>query len=349
MKKLIAIAAVALASVSFAADCNTCNTCTTCGDNCGWGYKLKVLVKTTATKSATKVINTCNTCNTGCTTCPGSCYRKPVTKKFLGYIFGRTTGTACTGCGCNNWTNFNFVLWNYAAKKTPVQIRGIELQQFNRFGESVGSMAELAFALTGKVGGYEKGELTDDFNLQFAGFGNIGERSNGTKAIKSISGFCAGILPCYCYEQTKDACGIVTDTTNRLSTVWTICGQQYYSRTTAAYGKWVLAWDSPIVNAITAGKIVFEKAAADVNEDTDKNPFRADYGFTPAGFEKGWRFYAEGFKVNSIYGVEAYCSAKYDGAPGEAYVGGDEEDANGEAEVSYSIADYLFSEESPVE
>lgn len=348
MKKMIAIAAIALSGAVFAATscntcptatpCNTCNTCNVCGDKCGWGYKLKVLLKTTATKSATKVVNTC-ACNT-CTTCTGSCYRKPVTKKYLGYFFGRTNGSTCSGCECNNWEYFNFVLWNYDANKEPVLVSGLELLQFNRFGESQGSMVELAFTLGADVNvvDLESQITTLPMQLAFAGFGNIGERSNGTKAIKSISGFCAGVIPCYCNETTKNACGTITSATNRLSTVWTICGTKYYSQSTAAYGKWVLAWDSPIVNAITAGKIKFEQAEPTSGEeaeggDTEAKVFRAISGFTPAGFKAGYRFYGEGFKLDGEYKLAAYASAKFDG---------DKEDTDLDEEA-YKIWDYLWT------
>lgn len=253
MKKLIAIATIAVTGALFAATapCNTCstpcNTCVTCGDNCGFGYKLKVLIKTTSTKVPTKAVKATSTvcCNT-CETCVGTCYRKPVTKKYLGYFFGKTSGySACTPCICNDWQAFNFVLWDYV-NKNAIDIRRFELQQLNRFGESKGTMAEMAF----RIGNYE------GIDLQFAGQGNMGTRSNGTPAIKSISGFCAGLLPVFCQNDLSTPCEKKVGPRYR-SIVWTICEAPYYSLTSAAYGKWVLAWDSAIVKRIQAGNIKF--------------------------------------------------------------------------------------------
>ena len=292
MKKLIAIAAVALVGAAFA-DCGTCNTC---GDPCGFGYKLKVLLKTTASKSDTvKKVNTCSTCNTGCTTCLKDCYRKPVTKKLLGYVFGKTGGTQCGGCDCNDWDTFNFVLWNYVTK-APVLVEEIDVQQFNRFGESKGTMAEMAFTLKGET--YtEVASVPFPFMLQFAGFGNMGTRTNGKDAIKSVSGFCAGVIPCFCYDYTKDQCGTTTFETNRLSSVWTICGSTRWSAHTAAYGKWVLAWDSPIVNRITAGKITFGSIPTAGEEEEELQTLAID-GYTPTGFKSGRLFYASKVPAN---------------------------------------------------
>ena len=292
MKKLIAIAAVALVGAAFA-DCDTCNTC---GDPCGFGYKLKVLLKTTASKSDTvKKVNTCNTCNTGCTTCLKDCYRKPVTKKLLGYVFGKTGGTQCGGCDCNDWDTFNFVLWNYVTKD-PILVEKIDVQQFNRFGESKGTMAEMAFRLRGET--YtEVANVPFPFDLQFAGFGNMGTRTNGKPAIKSVSGFCAGTIPCFCYDYYEDQCGTKHNETNRLSHVWTICGvDNRWSAHTAAYGKWVLAWDSPIVNRITAGKIAFD--VLEIAGEEEGLATLATSGYTPTGFKAPYLFYAAKVPAN---------------------------------------------------
>ena len=291
MKKLIAIAAVALTGAVFAATscntCSTCDTCVTCGDNCGFGYKLKVLIKTTSTKVPTKVIaSSCNVCNT----CTGTCYRKPVTKKYLGYFFGKTTGySACTPCICNDWQAFNFVLWDYV-NKNAIDIRRFELQQLNRFGESKGSMAEMAF----RIGNYE------GIDLQFAGQGNMGTRTNGTPAIKSISGFCAGLLPVYCQEDLSTPCEKITGPRYR-SIVWTICGAPYYSLTSAAYGKWVLAWDSAIVKRIKAGNIKFYTApiVSEGEEEAAAGEVQflcmalANNGYTPSSLAANIPLYCE--------------------------------------------------------
>ena len=279
MKKLIAIAAVALAGVTFAAECNTCSTCTTCGTPCGWGYRIKVLLKTTTTKSTVKQVNTCSTC----TTCKSACYRKPTTKRYLGYVFGHTGKTTCTACTCNGWDRFNLVLWNYDTK-VPVEVRRLDVLQFNRFGESVGSMAEVAVRLINPL-----------FDLQFAGFGNMGTRTDGTPAIKSISGFCAGIIPALCNDNLKDQCGNPIPSQAYRSRIWTICGTPLYSATTAAYGKWVMAWDSAIVNRINNGAIKFVPAVAaqgDGEEIEDERAgFEAIAGYIPARFSSAALFF----------------------------------------------------------
>ena len=252
MKKLIAIAAVALVGAAFA-DCNTCTK------PCGWGYKVKILLKTTAAAN-TKVAASCSTCKTTV----NGCYRKPTTKRYLGYFFGKTAGdgTSCTPCGCNDWEKFNFVLWNYDTKDA-ILVPSFNLMQFNRFGEEKGTAFEMAFALSNS-------QITYEYNLTFAGFGNVGKRTDGTLAIKSVSGFCAGVINDYCATLEKN-CSTINVKAVARSSVWTICGTKAYSATTAAYGKWVMAWDSSIVNRITAGKIGFLGNMA-------------TSGFTPARF-----------------------------------------------------------------
>lgn len=301
MKKLIAIATIAVTGALFAATapcntcstpCSTCNTCVTCGDNCGFGYKLKVLIKTTSTKVPTKVGKATSTscCNT-CTTCVGTCYRKPITKKYLGYFFGKTSGySACTPCICNDWQAFNFVLWDYV-NKNAIDIRRFELQQLNRFGESKGTMAEMAF----RIGNYE------GIDLQFAGQGNMGTRSNGTPAIKSISGFCAGLLPVFCQNDESTPCEKKVGPRYR-SRVWTICGAPYYSLTSAAYGKWVLAWDSAIVKRIKAGNIKFYTVPVTSEGETEEAAAGevqflcmalANNGYTPSSLDANIPLYCE--------------------------------------------------------
>ena len=279
MKKLIAIAAVALAGLTFAAECstcNTCNTCNTCGTPCGWGYRIKVLLKTTATNTQIKQVNTCGTCGT-CATCKEACYRKPTTKRFLGYVFGHTGKTTCSTCTCNAWDRFNLVLWNYDTK-APVAVRRLDVLQFNRFGQSEGSMAEVAVRLSNQG--------IEPFDLQFAGFGEMGTRTDGTPAIKSISGFCAGIIPALCKDNLKDQCGNPIPGQAYRSRIWTICREPLYSATTAAYGKWVMAWDSAIVNRINNGAIKFWTPTEGDDPD-ERDGFEASAGYTPARFTRG--------------------------------------------------------------
>lgn len=310
MKKLIAIAAVALVGAAFA-DCNTCDTCTT---PCGWGYKVKILLKTTAVKDIKKV-NTCNTC----TTCATGCYRKPTTKRYLGYFFGKTAkGTSCAPCGCNAWDTFNFVLWNYDTK-VAIFVPSFTMLQFNRFGEEKGTAFEMAFNLSNN-----QVQLRQEYNLQFAGFGNVGKRTDGTIAIKSVSGFCAGVINAYCttYEKT---CEVKPTATTR-SYIWTICGTtQAWSGTTAAYGKWVMAWDSSIVNRITAGKIAFN------------NDNRATEGFVPARFSDYYQLFAKGSAaVNEDEEYEA-----------EFYKNGKEyKDFEADVETGYWVAPFLYADPS---
>lgn len=343
MKKLILAFAVAAASVIASAaecgtcgTCNPCNTCTTCGKPCGWGYRIKVLLKTTATNSKAKVAQT-SCCS--CTTCPSVCYRKPTTKRYLGYVFGVTNkANDCTPCECNCWKRFNLVLWDYDSKQ-PIPVRTLVVLQWNRFGESKGSMVETAVRLANTYVD-ESGKPQFPFDLQFAGLGDIGIRTDKTPAIKRVSGFCAGIIPSFCQDVTKTCCETIKGPAKR-STIYTLCyggsgctscstgdcDKSLFSCTTAAYGKWVMAWDSAIVNRITKGAIKFV-AAADDNEDDDVTAgFMAIEGYTPNRFNQGtYLFFGAIDKVYGDEGIEVTPKAYLNGLE----LGGDAGDAPAE-------------------
>ena len=307
MKKLILAFAVAAASVIASAavntcsTCNTCDTCTTCGKPCGWGYRIKVLLKTTATNSKAKVAQT-SCCS--CTTCPSVCYRKPATKRYLGYVFGVTNkANTCSPCECNCWKRFNLVLWDYDSKQ-PIPVRTLAVLQWNRFGEAKGSMVETAVRLANTA--YLADGVTPEFpfDLQFAGLGDIGIRTDKTPAIKRVSGFCAGIIPSFCQDVTKTCCETLRGPAKR-STIFTLCyggsgctscstgdcDMALYSCTTAAYGKWVMAWDSAIVNRITKGAIKFVEAAPVTDDDDPTFGFMAIDGYIPSRFSSAYRFF----------------------------------------------------------
>ena len=111
----------------------------------------------------------------------------------------------------------------------------------------------------------------------------------GATALKSASGFCAGVLPQYCEKVAKDACGTQTVGLSR-SRVWTICGTPCYSGTSAAYGKWMLRWDSSIANRVQNGRITFGQPDVYGN---DECRCYATGGFVPLGFKATVPYYVQ--------------------------------------------------------
>ena len=243
MKKMIVFSAIAgLAGFAMAAP--------ECGADCAWGYKVKTILKTT---TAANISNA--------TTCVAGCYRKPATKRYLGYFFGKTEagqGTCgASSCGCNDYTAGNLVVWNFDTKQA-VKIDSASFIQLNRIGYADTKTAEIAFTVN---------------DLTFAGFGTCGKRADGTVAIKNANGFVAGLIPGLC-STCDEVCGAIDPSTcvDTDANVWSICGDPGTSKTTAAYGKWAMAWDAEIVDRITTGKTVLDDDG------------KASAGFIPAGF-----------------------------------------------------------------
>ena len=240
MKKLmIAAAAAALVGGAFAADCGECaDKCTPCAEPCPFGYRLKVMVRTTASCNVTK--------GSECGECSSANYRGPVIRRFMGMVYG-TVGTEAgncgeQGCACNDWKDTaNIALYDYD-HSLAVALDYAELIQLNRIGCKAAdrNKAEMAFSVGFLCNDKPTGAMT------FAGFGLCGNH-NGKITIGSISGYCAGLLPAGQVE-VKD-CKEVSTCGNL---VWNLCcNTSYTCTTTAAYGKWTLVWDSDVASKVS--------------------------------------------------------------------------------------------------
>ena len=277
MKKLmIATMVAALSAVSFAAACGDTCACTT---DCVYAYEFIMLVKSTEGKTTAVVKE--SPC--GCDTCEGCCYRKPRMRKYAGFVFG-TVGsgsTACaSGCGCLPFykdaeegddtfaDGWNQLFWDVRTKKAVWD------------GEDATKGATLAFDFVDAIGNQSRetveavGTFTvpnlaedgTDGVMTIAGFGSRGKKGNGKIMVKSISGFCAGTLPCYCEGvDSSDPCHEVP--TLGLAYGWTVCSDQSMCPTatnpaeditggcTAAYGKWTLKWNATAQAKLTANYV----------------------------------------------------------------------------------------------
>ena len=87
MKKIIM--AFAIAAVAGFASASSCND--PCGEACPFGYRLKVMVRTTGS------CNAINTAKTACDECNMASFRGPVIRRFMGLVYG-TTGTEAGTC-----------------------------------------------------------------------------------------------------------------------------------------------------------------------------------------------------------------------------------------------------------
>jgi len=239
---------------AFAAECTT---------DCAWGYAIKVLVKTTTAES----LYSDSTCTT-------SCYRKPATRRYIGYFFGTTTGVDTCGvsCGCWDPTDENSVkgriaMWNYDTKEAVTPEADLIL--CNRIGKDDTRRIEMVFTTKYTKYGYDNA-------LTFAGFGRADQLASGNKEIKVVSGFCAGTVPSCCVT-CDEVCGVVQEDTcvATPATVWNLCDQVGGSFMTAAYGKWIMKWDAEIVNRISFNKTIVGETAEEAS------------GFTPAGYQAG--------------------------------------------------------------
>ncbi len=190
---------------------------------CAFGYQIKIMVKTTDGN----VITNCGPCN------QTACVRSPATKRYVGYIFGKSDDAIA--CDCNEWSNAEIVLWNYDTKKAAVPtVASIKILDRIYSGDS--ATAEITFTL-------------DD--MTFSGFGRCSRRSDGTVALKQASGFCAGSMPAPTCSSCD--CGDATPTK-----VWSICSSpadmpEEECDNTTCYGKWAMTWSALVEDRVIKG------------------------------------------------------------------------------------------------
>ena len=233
--------AFAIAAVSAFASASSCND--PCGEACPFGYRLKVMVRTTGS------CNAINTAKTACDECNMASFRGPVIRRFMGLVYG-TTGTesnGCrdTGCACNDWKDTAKVAFFDYDTSRPVALDAgtTELLQLNRIGCKAEdrAKAEMAFQV-----GFGCGENVAA--MTFAGFGLCGNH-NGKITVGAISGYCAGQLPAATTIAATSPCA--DPTTDCGNMAWNICCNTYYKCAyTAAYGKWTLVWDTGIASKV---------------------------------------------------------------------------------------------------
>ena len=246
MKKvMIAAVVAALAGIASAVtDCSECSS--SCGDpaKCPFGYRFKVMVRTTGACSA-PAVGVCGECST-------QTYRKPVIRRFMGLVYGTTATTSTglcgeTGCGCNAWHNNAYVAIYDYDNATPMTLNAdkTELLQLNRIGceQADRNKAEMAFQI-----GFECDKNVAV--MTFAGFG-LCVNHDGNRTVGAISGYCAGLLNAGATVRV-DAC---TDKTTCSNYAWRLCcptdtNAAFESAYTAAYGKWTLVWDSGIASKV---------------------------------------------------------------------------------------------------
>ena len=276
MKKLmIATMVAALSAVSFAGACDDTCACTT---DCVYAYEFIMLVKSTEGKSTAVVKE--SPCE--CTTCGTCCYRKPRMRKYAGFVFG-TVGsgsTACaSGCGClpfytgaeeglDTFTDWNQLFWDVRTKNAVWD--GVEPDSGAKlvfdFVDAIGYQSRETVEAVGTftVPNYvDDAEDAADGVMTIAGFGTRGRKGNGKIMVRSISGFCAGKLPCYCegVDRTTDPCH--ERPTLGLAYGWTVCSDlsmcpdeaaadDITGGCTAAYGKWTLKWNATAQAKLTA-------------------------------------------------------------------------------------------------
>lgn len=183
--------------------------------------------------------------------CGSVCLRTPATKRLAGFIYGTTSykepdcGCGEGSCGCNNWKNAEFLLWDYDTKREAMP-KSVKMVQLDRIYNGDTSTVELAMSLDG-----------NGYDLNLAGHGRAAKR-NGQWTLKNASGFCAGVIPA---EVCKFPCSDVA------SAVWSMCADEtqapdLYAKTTAAYGKWTIDWSPTIFNRVTAGEQIMQPGAS---------------------------------------------------------------------------------------
>ena len=232
MKKvMIAAAVAALTGIATAA---------TCGEDCPFGYRFKVMVRTTASCSVVA--------QSACDECTTATYRGPAIRRFMGLVYGVTDteqGTCGeTGCGCNTWEDNAYVAFFDYDNASPMTLDAdaTELLQLNRIGCKAEDRqkAEMAFAV-----GFTCGDNVAQ--MTFAGFGLCGNH-NGKITVGAISGYCAGQLPAGAVISNGPCADPTTVCGNY---AWNLCcNTSYICAYTAAYGKWTLVWDSTIADKV---------------------------------------------------------------------------------------------------
>lgn len=236
-KMMIAAAAAALVGGAFAASCVE-----TCTETCPFGYRLKVMVRTTGPCALEQ--NACGEC--------ADTYRKPVIRRFMGMVYGTTAteevagtcGEKSTKCGCNKWDNAYVALYDYD-KQAAAEIDSAELLQLNRIGclNDKKDKVEMCFKLNLTCGCADAAEMT------FAGFGTCGIH-NDQITVGSVQGYCAGLLPPAMGVVDNGPCKDPT-TTCVTTKAWNLCcDTDFTCPFTAAYGKWTLTWDSSIADKV---------------------------------------------------------------------------------------------------
>lgn len=227
----MALAITAVAGVASAA---------TCGEDCPFGYRLKVMVRTTGSCSVTA--------QSACDECSTATYRGPVIRRFMGMVYGTTATEAgtCgdTGCACNTWEDNAYVAFYDYDNASPMTLDAdtTELIQLNRIGCKAEDRqkAEMAFTV-----GFTCSENVAQ--MTFAGFGLCGNH-NGKITVGAISGYCAGQLPAGAVV-SNGPCADPTTVCGNL--VWNLCcNTSYTCAYTAAYGKWTLVWDAGITDKV---------------------------------------------------------------------------------------------------
>ena len=242
MKKLMIAATIAaLAGASFA-DCN---------EKCPFAYRMKVMVRTTLSGA----VNDTATCNEGC-------YRKPSIRRFIGFIYGKTEGSDCDGCKCNDWVKgANVALWDFDARK-GVNFTGAELFLLDRVGYQQTDKCEMAFEFNTFETCMDPVTKKETFAygaLIFSGFGSTGIHE-GNVTVGAVAGYCAGYLPAFCTTKDAKTC---TESCS-ISKAWELCSANPITPPfTAAYGKWTLVWDSGAAAQVNTGALKSDSARID--------------------------------------------------------------------------------------
>ena len=254
MKKLmIALAASAVAGLATAATCSE-----SCTEKCPFGYRLKVMVRTT---------NPCAVTDDSCGPCGDTAnYRKPAIRRYMGMVYGTTKadtivgkcGEETVGCACNAWQDNAYIaIWDYDTQ-AAMALDSAELFQLNRVGcvAEERNKAEMAFQVNLKCD-------TNVYPMMFAGFGLCGNH-DGKITLGQVQGYCAGLLPAG--RSFKSQC---TESGFCSTKMWNLCCNTAIDCAyTAAYGKWTLVWDSDIASKVgvnlgeTEAKTAWGKAPA---------------------------------------------------------------------------------------
>ena len=213
-----------------------CPLATDCGceAKCAFGYRLKVMIRTTSP---------CATIDGSCGPCGKSViYRKPAIRRFMGMVYGvtKTSETSCgeSECGCNDWSNAYVALYDYDTRtECDLDASYASLLQLNRTGCSAAerNQAEMTFTLGLSC------DCAFASRMTFSGFGLCGNH-NGEITLGSVQGYCAGLMPPV--PTKKNPCD---DPACQATKAWNLCcNTDFECPYTVAYGKWMMVWDSSI-------------------------------------------------------------------------------------------------------